>query len=691
MIKYRLEGQYLEQFEDETFAISKAISKIGEIDARHGDVSTNFKIPLTAYNAKLLRYLPELKAVNGVDSFSKYNGQIVENEAVISDGYYQVLKFNEDKKTVELRFFGGNSNWFDLLKDRFINDVISVQDSPYPYDLKETNHSYNKTNVVDSWDFNKPYFYSLRDNGSQSYTTKNNQFNLKDFGISYFQSYIFKKIFDSVGIRLEGSLFNDPLYHQTVIASDKDIEDFVDVSDTESRFIINSNNVEIKGDDVANGGIYLNFFSGSQNPQWSGNKFTADKNIGTLEFDLSISLIKNLNDFVSDPVVNSVNVHYSKNGGAYSQLTLTDKGNSFDSTRLYERKILEPSVTTGDTFDFKFSVSGQPDAGYLVRGEQYSSIEIIEQGVDGYVTTSDLIPKVKQTDFIKDVMFRHGVVSQYDQKTKTLTLDKYEDIDNNILNAKDWTKKVDKSNVPDVDLTTVIKSFAKRSIIEYTDDTDKDTDLALIKAATSEGLGNGVITIDNDFLSDEKTIYKSPFSATSSRWSWGDWYIPFLPSKKISGEDNGTVTFENNEIKPRILIAKKISVASFNRGAYSDIEVLDGSGDKYSSVGYTLFTKVKLRGVGNDDLNKIGDNLMFNNNNSDFNVGNTLLDNNYKLYKKVLDKPYYVPMYLNLNSLDVQQMDFLTPVIIKGSSYIIDSLEQYKGDGTTTKVNLIKF
>ena len=40
MIKYKIEGQYLDQFQDEEFAVTKAISKIGEIDLRHGDFST---------------------------------------------------------------------------------------------------------------------------------------------------------------------------------------------------------------------------------------------------------------------------------------------------------------------------------------------------------------------------------------------------------------------------------------------------------------------------------------------------------------------------------------------------------------------------------------------------------------------------------------------------------------------------
>ena len=116
MIKYKIEGQYLDQFTEEEFAVTKAISKIGEIDLRHGDFSTSFKVPLTARNIAILRYTPELNNLSKLDNFKRYNGALVEDDVVVSDGYYQVTGFNATKKEATVNFFGGNSDWFDLLK-----------------------------------------------------------------------------------------------------------------------------------------------------------------------------------------------------------------------------------------------------------------------------------------------------------------------------------------------------------------------------------------------------------------------------------------------------------------------------------------------------------------------------------------------------------------------------------------------
>ena len=133
MIKYKVNGEYLDQFKLENFAISKAISKIGEIDLRHGDRSTSFDVPLTANNIKILRYTPELNNYTTVNNFDRYNGQLIENDAVVSDGYYQVVKFSPTTKKASLRFYGGNSDWFDLLKDRFINEEVRGEGVEFPY------------------------------------------------------------------------------------------------------------------------------------------------------------------------------------------------------------------------------------------------------------------------------------------------------------------------------------------------------------------------------------------------------------------------------------------------------------------------------------------------------------------------------------------------------------------------------
>jgi hypothetical protein len=47
-----------------------------------------------------------------------------------------------------------------------------------------------------------------------------------------------------------------------------------------------------------------------------------------------------------------------------------------------------------------------------------------------------------------------------------------------------------------------------------------------------------------------------------------------------------------------------------------------------------------------------------------------------------------------LNDLDIESIDFLVPIWIEtqvdSGWYYINEISQYKGDGSTTKVNLVK-
>ena len=75
-------------------------------------------------------------------------------------------------------------------------------------------------------------------------------------------------------------------------------------------------------------------------------------------------------------------------------------------------------------------------------------------------------------------------------------------------------------------------------------------------------------------------------------------------------------------------------------------------------------------------------------------MGSTLLDKYYNLQNKILNAPIFLSINLDLKDLDIENIDFLTPIWIEtqidSGYYYINEISQYKGDGSTTKVNLIK-
>ena len=692
MIQYRINGEYLDLFTgNKDFAITKQISNIGEIDSRHGDYSTSFTVPMTANNVRILRYTPELNNSSDVNQFRRYNGQLVEDEAVISDGYYQVVSFSPSKKEAKLKFFGGNSDWFDLLKDRYIN--IEVKTGEFPYLLTDFQHDFTSTNVVGSWDYSKPYYYFFRDNGRNSFST-NKQNNIdyqEDFSAAFLEKKLFNRIFDSVGIKTQGTLFNDISFDQTIIASTNDTRDIFLSEDNISNVSIPQTTTEIVQEGTPNW-TKLQFTAGDYNSQWDGAKFTAKNSIGDLRFNFFVSV-------EALASVTGIKIRWRKNGVLQTAQNMNFESGSYE--RVFGYQLIETNVNSNDSYEFEFAYVG-PVAGVqvLVLGNQNSGLTITEKFVAPSVDATKILPKIKQTDFIKDILIRYGVISFYDVKTKTLTLNKFEDIDNNRVFAPDWTNKIDLSKAVDVDFTKMLSNYGKRSIFDFEDDTEADSMGSTYKSLFGRNAGTGIIDINNDFLSDENTIYTSPYAPTLARYTFplrttpniGEWYVPYIPTQKIDSTDQfGKAIYEDQEIKPRLLYALTVKISDINNMGYTQATI-DGS--LYSNIGYGYYAKSKLDDMGTRGLNESKESIMFGNLDNQFFVGDSLLERNYSLYNKMLNNPFYVSLYMNLTSLDVQQLDFFTPIFLSfkydSGYYYIDSVEQYKGDGSTTKVNLVK-
>ena len=170
MIQMIINGQALDLFKNEVFALSKAISKLGEFDLRHGDVSIKYKLPITNKNAAILGYVTNLNNQNKA-VFKRLEGELRQDESILSSGFFQVLKINP-RKSIEVRFYGGNSEWFDLINDRDINgeyENTSGNPNAKSYDLSYLNHGLTPVNIASSWDNDNDYFYFPTDNG-QNYS-----------------------------------------------------------------------------------------------------------------------------------------------------------------------------------------------------------------------------------------------------------------------------------------------------------------------------------------------------------------------------------------------------------------------------------------------------------------------------------------------------------------------------------------
>tara|TARA_R110001632_G_scaffold27493_1_gene73744 strand:+ start:5942 stop:8053 length:2112 start_codon:yes stop_codon:yes gene_type:complete len=702
MIKLIVEGQQLDLFKNEVFAISKSIAKIGDINLRHGDVSINFKVPATAKNNLIFRYISNLNN-NNIGAFKRFEGVVLDGQSVISRGYYQVLKTKPLDKEIELRFYGGNSDWFDLIKDRSINKTyINESNNPNSnsYDLDYLNHAFTTDNIVSSWDNSEGYVYFPVDDSSNS-TKADNVFVKNDFQLGVFQHTIIENMFNSINIKLKGNLFNDPLYYNTLLNLPTNIAQY-EGGNSVKYFKTGGNIIADKVNYIP-----ISFPQNNYDSQWGGGKFTSNLDIDTLSFELKY------NGSRGTLTGNDIDLKIVHTIGLVAQpdidLVLTPAFTEVRGGKTYINMGLYQStgfvgVVIGDTFEFlvKENNAGIDDwtneNNVTVNGIYSNSFFQFQiEGSDPAYNVTDVLPEINQATFIKDVMFRFGCVSQYDASNRTLSIDKFDVIEDNKNKGIDFTTKVDLSKGIDIDFTKLLQSYFKTTYIKYVQD-DNDSYNILNKNIFKIGLGDGEINIDNDNLSDEGTIYESVFAATSQVWTLpasvdgtndlANFYLPVMSLYDGSGEPR--------DLKPRLFVwGGKIPVTQFSKNGFTKISL---GGNDYFDVGYSFFTKEILEdaGVVDKGLNGNLDTQSFQHYEGQgaSYMGNTLLSKYYSLQSKILNTPIFLSINLNLNDLDMESIDFLTPIWIEtqvdSGYYYINEISQYKGDGSTTKVNLVK-
>jgi len=698
MIQLIVQGQELDLFKDEVFAISKAVSKVGQFDLRFGDVSIGFNVPLTAKNNAIFRYISNLNNDN-LGAFKRFEGQIKEDDAILSSGFYQVLNTNNNKKQIKIRFFGGNSDWFDLIKDRFINVEYEKQignPNSTTYSLRDLDSEFAESTIIASKDNTDGYFYFLADTGLDSNRT-NNIFTDKDFQLGVFEHTIFKRIFDSVGIKVQGSIFSDPLFYQTIITAATDLSEFADGTNNSKRY-----NVTLNPSQYVSGANQsfepISFNINDTDTQWNGTKYTA---LGAADnFTFSGRIVTNRSATFWNVGNAQIDINFKKNGLIVGSTSITpDGGLSTDLSLTFDEFDYSYGIiAANDELEVEYRAT-LPDTNFsplVVKNGRYLYLEsALSYSLEGAVLPFDIntaVPKIKQSDFVKDIMFRLGVISTYNSKKRILSFDKFQNVENNKIQSLDYTDKIDVSKDIEIDFNKIVENYFKTSFIRYKED-ENDTQLRLFKTVAKNGLGDGQINIDNDNLTDEGDIFVSQYAATKDTLTMPltgssfNFYLPYIPV--YLGDSS-------QDVQPRILIANQNTPINAISDSFSDIEF--SGGGTYSNVGYAFFAKqiTSEYGITNNVLDTNDFTLSFENftQAGQTYFGTTLLEKNYDLYRKILNNPIYVPIYLNLTNLDVQNYNPLIPIWLDFSLdsgyYYFEEISQYKSDGSTTKCNLIK-
>lgn len=464
-------GEYLDFQGDIT--LEKQIKLFEDISSTDGDFSYAFELQKTIQNSRILQSPFPDNTTKQV--YQKIPAELLSDDGLsISSGYLRIERITD---VYECSFFSGNNNWFALL-DGTLN---TLDFSDYEEDLENDV-------IIDSWARTEGVKYPLVDAGNLS-TRSNDVYMLLDFVPFVFVHTIFERLFSEIGIKIQGELLDEPRYQKMMITNS---------SVSQNEITARSSNAQKDFQNFISGGLDekltfpvdspLPYFDGSQNNyDTSISRYTADiKMLVNVEFALNFS--GNIL-FAWSIVVNGVFTVDGTLDGAGSQ----------DSTKpllVYKSNIL---LDAGDTIE----IWGRS---VLITSDVTSGYFKVTPTILYKSFTENFLPKWTKQDFVSNVFKLFNVISSYDNKTKTLTMNLFENIKSK--EPIDISEFVESS---EVDYAEFISNYYKKNNAIYQqpsiEEVEEYNDSNLVTN------GGGSIEVDNDFLGKSGEFIASDFSA----------------------------------------------------------------------------------------------------------------------------------------------------------------------------------
>lgn len=460
---------------DGEITLERQIKLFEDIATSDGDFSYSFDVPKTINNTRILSSPFPDNIIKRV--YQKIEADIVSNDGVsIYNGYLRIERITN---VYSCSFFSGNNNWFSII-DGPLSDL----------DFSEFDEDLTIANLDASRTRESGVKYSVVDSGMLNVNRKSPVFGLAEMSATIFLKTIFEKIFQSYGIRIQGEMLTEPIYQKAVIAAISGKQEQIDdrssyVGKTIAQVIPFSTETLITWDTDSEDPYYD---GASNNFDLPNNRYVADV-IMRLVVDLAIVVSV---DLIAGPTTGFILRCYV-NGAQVSTtdvfLTELVSGWTFKNTL---------DLQAGDYVEYTI------ESGTVIPTVVSGSLKAIPYYV--YRTAANsIVPKWTKKQFIKNVLNLFNAIASFDSKTKTLTLNVFDKI-----NDKEPIDLSDYISETEVDYQEFISDYAKNNKLVY-----QDSGIEEIKKYNSinEGYGTGVIPTENEFLVPEKNIIESDFAA----------------------------------------------------------------------------------------------------------------------------------------------------------------------------------
>lgn len=697
MIALEVNGRFLDLYENEKIVQSFSLINIADITKRESEYSNEFKIPKTTNNLEIFEYADYLNNDTNI-TYSRINCNIYVDVFLFKAGFISISSIDDD---ISVRYFTGNALFYDQIKQKSINQI----DTSKHQNLITT---WNLTNVVNLRGASEGIFFPMVDyNGMPINTTT---VDVRLLLPSFYRKTLMEAICEDAGYTLINNINTESLdaYNHDIIstATNKLTNDAISITlnsySAKAAYSV-SQYFERKEDLNINNGFELvydnnnllqfnfsDFISGNTNNYNSayGNdaSYFIANNEG--EYTLTLSGVYSVKDnqtwtqasVSSVPkfsatyttewwvVINNVEIEkVYTNVQGYDNPNVINNGTGKNSFTLYDTLNINHTVklNRGDKLKIKAKPKVYFASDNFLGGIMTSGIDIqinqnavysttLSQGLSfgTLVSPRNCLTGIKQSDFFKDTLVRYCLIPVINEQNKTVTLESFTDIKNNIENALDWSDKLDQTK--DVQITYRIDSYGQRNLVNHKED-------KFVLSPPNEA--NGVITIPDENLKLENKLYESPFAASPT--------VDRLNGKKVisidlhDGVDLLTAKRFKNDVSPRTCYTRKENFSvSYTDGISTTIVNTD-----IPLTWFIDYTQPYSAGFQSNLLDYSTDMI------------------------SILNRLKLVTLELRLNIIDILNLSYLKPIYINdlNSYFILSGIKQF--DYTTTEsttVELIK-
>jgi hypothetical protein len=454
--------------------VEKQIKLFEDISTTDGDFSYSFDLAKTLNNSRILgNPFPDniLKPV-----YQKIPAQLLtEQGAETFDGYIRIEKITN---VYQCSFFAGNNNWFGLLADPLRS--LSWKEYDIVQSQATIQASFLKTSGV---------VFPLMDNGILAFRGAESV-KVEDFVAGIYVKDVFNKVFGSHGIKIQGELLNDATFLNSItVNNNKNAQSIAD----RSSFVRTTNAPTAHSSSTY---VKIDWTDDTSHPYFDGSadNFSLVLDRYTADIPMIAKFEWVINNLIVPSVFGEYRMAFYLNGVLDYQQIFTDvPAQPLTITKVY-------TLDAGDYVEAfvwdDSSIFSDPLTDSTIRVTPIYVYKVF--GVN-------VVPDWSQQEYVSNVIRLFNVLSSYDSKNKTLTLNLLEKITDKP--AVDLSPHISST---EIDYSEFISDYGKKSMLSFGELQPGEDFINLNYDYTA--YSKGEIDINNDFLDDSVDILESGFT-----------------------------------------------------------------------------------------------------------------------------------------------------------------------------------